>query len=187
MNEPTLIVKAVLFAAEKHREQRRKDAAQTPYFNHLAAVAAVLTELGETEDPELLAAAYLHDTIEDTGTTQAELEQAFGLRVSQLVVAVSDDKKLKKDRRKQLQIEHAAHAAPDVALLKMADKIANLRSMEVSPPADWPPERITAYYNWAQAVIDALPSKHPRLLKEFNRLQAAHAARAGKSAFQELT
>lgn len=167
-----ILVKAVDFAARKHRTQRRKDSSATPYFNHLAEVAAILSELADVSDPELLAAAYLHDTVEDTDTSPQELELQFGPRVAMLVAAVTDDKRLPKQERKELQVQHAAHASPDVALLKMADKIANLRSLTECPPPSWDDARVAEYFAWARRVVDALPNRHPALMQEFERLQA---------------
>ena len=64
-----LILKAAHFAAQKHRGQRRKDEDASPYINHPISVAKIISEIGNVEDPEVLAAALLHDTIEDTETT----------------------------------------------------------------------------------------------------------------------
>jgi guanosine-3',5'-bis(diphosphate) 3'-pyrophosphohydrolase len=75
MNE---FIRALVFAAAKHREQRRKDAAAAPYINHPIAVANVLANEAGITDPIVLCAALLHDTIEDTKTTAAELEEQFG-------------------------------------------------------------------------------------------------------------
>lgn len=166
-----LIVRAVAFAAEKHRIHRRKDEGESAYFVHLAEVASILSCEAGIDDPEVIAAAYLHDTVEDTETTREELEAEFGPRVAGLVMSVTDDKSLPKQRRKELQIQHAAHASADKALIKMADKIANLRSILATPPAGWGEERIAAYFEWAGKVVDALPEKHPALLLAFESVQ----------------
>ncbi|MFP4541902.1 MAG: HD domain-containing protein [Opitutales bacterium] len=177
MQPGSCIVRAVKFAADKHSAHRRKDAAATPYFNHLAEVAEILVSVAGVDDAEILAAAYLHDTIEDTDTSREELAAEFGPRVAELVEAVSDDKSLPKQRRKELQIEHAAHASAEAGLLKLADKIANLRSLLVNPPPTWGAERVAAYFAWAQRVVDALPAKDAALFAEFSRVQQAFAAR----------
>jgi guanosine-3',5'-bis(diphosphate) 3'-pyrophosphohydrolase len=117
------VIKAVAFAAGKHCHQRRKDADASPYINHPIALANVLANEGEVEDPTVLCAAVLHDTIEDTETTDAELKELFGGMVTSIVLEVTDDKSLDKHVRKQRQIEHASHISPEAKLVKLADKI----------------------------------------------------------------
>jgi guanosine-3',5'-bis(diphosphate) 3'-pyrophosphohydrolase len=148
-----LLLQAAHFAAEKHRHQRRKDAAASPYINHPLAVAWILSSVGGVTHPGLLAAALLHDTVEDTDTSLAELEQTFGPTVSALVAEVTDDKSLPKQRRKALQIEHAARASDAAKQLKIADKIANLRDILADPPADWSLARKMEYLDWAAQVV----------------------------------
>ena len=114
----------------------------------------------------------LHDTIEDTETTADELRALFGDQVASVVLEVTDDKSLDKAQRKQLQIEHAAHCSPQAKLVKLADKICNLRDLLTSPPADWSAERKQAYFDWAAAVVAGLRGVHPGLEAVFNGLQA---------------
>src|SRR5213080_3310944 len=106
--ELALLLKALAFAAHKHREQRRKDAAASPYINHPIALADVLVNEGGVTDIEVLCAALLHDTVEDTDTTPEELADVFGARIAGIVAEVTDDKALAKAERKRLQVEHAA-------------------------------------------------------------------------------
>jgi guanosine-3',5'-bis(diphosphate) 3'-pyrophosphohydrolase len=148
-----LLLHAAHFAADMHRHQRRKDAAASPYINHPLMVAWMLSSVGGVTYPELLAAALLHDTVEDTDTSLAELEQTFGPTVSALVAEVTDDKSLPKQRRKALQIKHAAQASDAAKQLKIADKIANLRDILANPPADWPLTRKQEYLDWAEKVV----------------------------------
>jgi guanosine-3',5'-bis(diphosphate) 3'-pyrophosphohydrolase len=164
-----LLLRAAAFAAEKHANQRRKDRARTPYINHPLAVARVLAEEGGVKDPEILAAALLHDTLEDTDTTLRELERAFGKRVASLVVEVTDDKTLPKQVRKQLQIDHAPHKSRAAALIKVADKICNLRDLRSSPPKAWSRERRQRYGEWATAVVSRLLLRRSRLRRVFKR------------------
>ena len=110
-----LILKAARFAAHKHRNQRRKDEEKTPYINHPISVAKIISEIGKIEAPEVLAAALLHDTLEDTKTTPEELIDNFGERVCNLVQEVTDDKTLPKLERKQRQIDHAKEISGDDA------------------------------------------------------------------------
>ena len=163
-----LVLRAAAFAAERHSQQRRKGIESTPYINHPLAVARVLCEEGGIVDPELIAAALLHDTVEDTPTSMAELKRAFGERVAGLVVEVTDDKGLDKLDRKRLQVEHAAHISRDAQQIKLADKICNLRDILASPPVDWPTARKMEYFDWAKAVVDRLRDANPALARRFD-------------------
>jgi guanosine-3',5'-bis(diphosphate) 3'-pyrophosphohydrolase len=151
-----LVLKALRFAAHKHRDQRRKDKAASPYINHPIALAETLWSVGKVRDPETLAAALLHDTIEDTQARGAELTRAFGHRVAGIVAEVTDDKRLRKQTRKRLQIEHAPHLSKPAKLVKLADKISNLADIVASPPADWPLARRQQYFEWAHDVVSAM-------------------------------
>ena len=163
------IFAAAKFAAEKHAAQKRKGEAAEPYVNHLIEVAQLIASSSEQLDANLVMAGLLHDTIEDTGTTAAELEQVFGSDVSSLVVELTDDKSLSKEVRKELQVEHAPHKSPRAQVIKLADKISNLRSLLTSPPANWSVERKRDYFAWAQRVVNALSSPNPILKAEFER------------------
>jgi len=163
-----LLLRALAFAAHKHRDQRRKDAEASPYINHPIALAEVLAEEGAVADIEVLAAALLHDTIEDTATTAEELRAAFGARIAALVEEVSDDQSLEKADRKRLQIEHAAGLSAGAKLVKLADKICNLRDVAERPPAKWDLERRREYFDWAKRVVDRLRGAHPRLEAAFD-------------------
>ncbi len=162
-----LILRAVDFAARKHREQKRKDKEASPYINHPISVALLLADIGGVRDPEVLAAAILHDTLEDTKTTPDELEAIFGSRVRRLVEEVTDDKRLPKQERKKLQIEHARHLSPEAALLKLGDKISNVRDVAHSPPVEWNFRRRMEYLDWAEAVVNNCPKVNPALEKRF--------------------
>ncbi|MGH8713781.1 MAG: HD domain-containing protein [Casimicrobiaceae bacterium] len=158
--DPTgLLLKAVAFAAEKHRYQRRKDADASPYINHPIELASLLMEQGIT-DIVVLCAALLHDTIEDTNTTVDELQREFGDATTDVVREVTDDTALDKADRKRLQIEHARSLSHRARLVKLADKICNLRDIVASPPANWPRQRKEDYFAWAKDVIDGLRGAH---------------------------
>jgi len=174
-NQLGMFVRAVAFAAAKHRDQRRKDADASPYINHPIALANVLANEGGVADTTVLCAAILHDTIEDTETTADALEAIFGPEVTSVVLEVSDDKSLAKKIRKQLQIDHAPHLSPKAKLVKLADKICNLRDVLSSPPADWSVERKRDYFNWAAQVVDGIRGIHPRLESVFDGLLARQA------------
>jgi guanosine-3',5'-bis(diphosphate) 3'-pyrophosphohydrolase len=166
--ELALLFRALAFAAHKHRDQRRKDAEASPYINHPIALAEVLAGEGGVADVEVLAAALLHDTIEDTDTSFDELRAEFGERVAGMVAEVTDDKNLEKAERKRLQIEHAAGISPGAKLVKLADKICNLRDVADRPPAQWDLKRRQEYFEWAKLVIDRLRGAHPGLEAAFD-------------------
>ena len=168
-------VRAVAFAAEKHRHQRRKDADASPYINHPISLASVLAIEGGISDPTVLCAAVLHDTIEDTQTTAEELESIFGPVVASIVLEVTDDKALEKHVRKQRQIEHAAHLSTQAKLVKLADKICNLRDILASPPANWSADRKRAYFDWAAQVVGGVRGVHPGLEAVFDGIYARGA------------
>jgi guanosine-3',5'-bis(diphosphate) 3'-pyrophosphohydrolase len=146
---------ALDFAAERHSTQRRKDAAQTPYINHVIEVAALLARHGATDRTALLA-AILHDTIEDTETTPDELADRFGPEVRDAVLEVTDDKSLPKEERKRLQVEHAPHLSHAARLVKLGDKISNVRYVAHHPPPSWSLERRREYLDWTERVIAGL-------------------------------
>jgi len=157
------ILAAIAFAADKHRNQRRKDAAASPYINHPIALANVLANEAGIDDERVLIAAILHDTVEDTETTAQELVRHFGQEIADIVLEVTDDKSLLKAERKQQQIDHAPSISRRAKLVKLADKICNLRDIASSPPAGWSLRRKQDYFDWAKAVIDGLRSVHPSL------------------------
>lgn len=144
------VLGAAVFAAEKHRSCRRKDAEETPFINHPLRVAQILTESG-IDDVDVIMAALLHDTIEDTKTTFQELEERFGGAVAGLVAEVTDDKALKKRERKDRQVESAPHKSDGAKLIKLADKASNLEDLVRRPPS-WTTERIAEYRQWASLV-----------------------------------
>jgi GTP diphosphokinase / guanosine-3',5'-bis(diphosphate) 3'-diphosphatase len=175
VNDYSLLLRAARFAAERHRDQRRKGIEESPYINHPFAVASALCDEGGVTDPELLAAALLHDTIEDTATTKEELRAAFGSRIAGIVAEVTDDKRLSRAVRKRLQVDQAAHVSKDAQQLKIADKLCNLRDVITSPPADWPMFRKYQYFEWAKEIVDQVRAANPLLAAKFD---AAYAERS---------
>jgi guanosine-3',5'-bis(diphosphate) 3'-pyrophosphohydrolase len=169
MDDIHRLIKAVDFAAAKHRNQRRKDEEASPYINHPIALSAVLKVEAGVSDIAVLSAALLHDTIEDTETTPAELEREFGKRIAGIVAEVTDDKTLPKSERKRLQVEHAATISHEAKLVKLADKICNLRDMLDAPPAKWDLTRRQEYFVWAKDVVDNLRGTHPKLEALFDQ------------------
>ena len=164
------LIQVLNFSAEKHKNQRRKDVEASPYINHPIALANVLANEGGIANSEVLCAAILHDTLEDTETTEAELRDHFGDTITDIVLEVTDDKNLPKEQRKQLQIDHAPHISHEAKLVKLADKICNLRDMLSAPPKDWPVERKQAYFQWAEDVVVGLRGTNAKLEKIFDGL-----------------
>lgn len=162
------LIFALAFAAHKHRDQRRKDVAASPYINHPIALANVLANEAHIDDETVLIAAVLHDTIEDTATTTDELLREFGPEVAAIVFEVTDDKALPKAERKRLQVVNAGALSRRARLVKLADKICNLRDIAHSPPTGWSLERQQAYFDWARAVVDGLRGAHPELERIFD-------------------
>jgi guanosine-3',5'-bis(diphosphate) 3'-pyrophosphohydrolase len=167
-----LVLKALEFAAHKHRDQRRKDARASPYINHPIELANVLWHEGGIVDPVVIAAALLHDTIEDTETTWQELRGAFGDEIAEIVLEVTDVKWLSKQARKRLQVAKAGHASRRAQLVKLADKICNLRDVAAHPPEKWDLARRREYFEWARAVVDRMRGTHPVLERKFDEAYA---------------
>lgn len=178
------VVDALQFAADAHREQRRKDRV-TPYINHPIELVWLLAVEGGVDDAEVLVSAVLHDYLEDCcgRSGQPSLEegravvaQRFGQRVLACVEACSDDRTLPKEERKRLQVERAAALSTDARLVELAEKIANLRDLVVAPPQGWSLERRCEYFDWAKAVVDRIRGTHPGLEQLFDE---AYALRPG--------
>ena len=166
--ELKLLLKALSFATHKHKDQRRKDVDASPYINHPISLANILCNEAHVTDVEVICGALLHDTVEDTDTTPEELESAFGEPIRAIVMDVTDDKSLPKEERKQQQIDHAAYASSKARLVKLADKISNLRDVSNSPPPEWSLERKREYFDWGKQVIERIRGTHPLLESLFD-------------------
>ena len=167
-----ILLKALAFAAHKHKDQRRRDVDASPYINHPISLADILCNEAHITDVETICSALLHDTVEDTETTDTELEQVFGKPIRDIVMDVTDDKRLPRAARKQAQIDHAADISDKAKLVKLADKISNLRDVVNNAPVDWPLERRQQYFDWAHAVIDRVRGVHPGLEALFDEVYA---------------
>ena len=169
-----LVLRAADFAARRHLGQVRKSSEPVPYISHPLNVARVLNEEGGVSDPELLAAAMLHDVLEDTAASRAEfialrseLGLRFGERVAAIVEELTDDKSLPKAERKRLQVLHAARKSQGAALVKVADKLCNIRDIWRDPPRDWPATRRLDYIRHAEEVVSRLPLADETLRQVF--------------------
>ena len=167
-----LVLRAADFAAQRHQGQRRKGRTKRPYIGHCMEVALMIADIAKSDDPTIISAAILHDVIEDTDTTREELSEAFGERVADFVSQVTDDKSLPKDERKKLQVEHAPHLSPAAKLIKLADKISNVREIGNDPPGDWSTKRRRKYLKWAKKVVEALGDVNPDLQRVFEETVA---------------
>lgn len=172
MPDVARLLEALRFSAEKHRHQRRKDREASPYINHAIEVAEVLATVGGVTDVTTLVAAVLHDTVEDTDTTPDEIERRFGHDVRVLVAEMTDDKLLDKDIRKQLQIDHAAAASHRAKLIKMADKICNVRDISHAPPAGWTLKRRREYLDWTEKVVNGCRGANGELERYYDTILA---------------
>lgn len=175
MDTPQTIISlfhALHFAAGKHRDQRRKGAEGTPYINHLIEVAELLARVGGITDAVTLQAAILHDILEDTQTTLEELDAVFGPEVRRVIEEVTDNKQLPKAERKRLQIEHAPLLSTRARLVKLADKISNVRSIIHTPPVQWSVERKQEYLDWSTQVVAGCRGCNTALEREYDAILA---------------
>lgn len=178
MSDMALLIDAVKFAAERHRNQRRKDAEASPYINHPLAVTSLLAVEAGIDDLLTLQAAVLHDTMEDTDTTYEELVDHFGAAVADAVRENTDDKSIKdKHERKRLQVVNAPKKSLAAARVKLADKTCNLRDIANTPPSDWTLEKKQNYFDVAKQEADALTVQDEALRTAFEKAFAARPAR----------
>lgn len=176
MNNLAKLLEAASFAAKKHRYQKRKGDDAEPYVNHPLEVANLLANVGKVEDYDVLIAAVLHDTVEDTETSPEELTARFGENVCRMVLEVTDDKSLDKAARKLKQIEHAPHLSDGAKQIKLADKTSNITDVTNNPPAGWSRERKLEYVDWGEKVVAGLRGINPDLERYFDEI--ASKARA---------
>ena len=178
-NDLVRLALAADYAARQHARQRRKGEAGEPYINHLTEVSALLAEATGGEDVVLVMGGLLHDTLEDTDTTYEDLAERFGADVAALVAEVTDDKSLKKEERKRLQVDTTAKKSRRAKLLKIADKTSNLRDLVRSPPTGWTQERLRDYVDWAEQVVRSCRGLNARLEAGFDAAHAEAKARFG--------
>ena len=153
MSPICLVSEAAEFAARRHTGMSRKGRGDEPYINHLAEVANLIATVTGGRDAELIAVGWLHDTIEDTPTTQEELAERFNARVAGVVAEVTDDMRLPKSTRRQLQVVEAPGKSPGAKLIKIADKISNIRARIHADPSAEERADLTDYVDWAEKVV----------------------------------
>ncbi|MFV0295640.1 MAG: HD domain-containing protein [Hyphomicrobiaceae bacterium] len=174
-----LILQAAHFAADKHRDQRRKGVRNTPYINHPLEVAERLNRVAGIEDATVLAAALLHDTIEDTQTTKSELACLFGDTIAELVDELTDPVGLTWQARKRHEIDHAAHLSPTAKMIKLSDKTSNVSDTVSNPPSEWTLSRRRDYLEFAELVADGCRGVNAALDEEFDRIMDGARQRIG--------
>ena len=178
-NDLVLLARAADYAARQHVAQRRKGDKAEPYVNHLIEVATLLAETTSGEDVVLLMGGLLHDTLEDTDATYEDLVERFGSDVAALVAEVTDDKSLRKEERKRLQVETTARKSRRAKLLKIADKASNLRGLVRSPPSGWTEVRLRDYVVWAELVVRSCRGLNAQLEAAFDAAYADAKAHYG--------
>ena len=173
MKSLSVVVKAADFSAKKHSRQRRMNDKTIPYINHPIEVARILADEGSVEDPVVLAAALLHDTVEDTDATIDEVAREFGEPIARVVAEVTDDKSLPKGERKRRQVTHAREISTPARLVKLADKLSNLRGLAVDPPPSWGADRVRGYFVWASFVVESIGNVNAPLFRSLEELFAS--------------
>lgn len=170
-----LVVRALGFAAEAHRTQMRKDHA-TPYINHPIRLLQLLVEVGRVTDPLVLAAAALHDVLEDCEVDFPEMEARFGTAVASVVLEVTDPPHADWQTRRAVQVERAAGLSLSARLVKLADKTVNLHDLIDAPPDGWTDARKASYFDWAKQVVAGMRGTHALLEAAFDEAFARRPA-----------
>jgi catechol 2,3-dioxygenase-like lactoylglutathione lyase family enzyme len=183
----TLVREAKRFALDHHAGLERGNASGEPVVAHLAEVAAyVANEVVDDGVAEtLVAAAWLHDVVEDSAATIDDVRSEFGEAVAAIVAGLTDPPDfaaMPMGARKRRQAARVADASPDVQLVKLADQVANLRSVVEDPPTDWSAADCLAYLDGAAAVAAACAGVSPRLADWARRHHARGIARYGGEA-----
>ncbi|VDK82368.1 unnamed protein product [Litomosoides sigmodontis] len=152
-DDMSLVIKAADLAARRHRKQRRKDATQTPYVNHPIGVAYILTNEGKITDAATIIAAILHDTVEDTKTTDEEIRKMFGDEVADIVKECTVMKSMKREERMKSQLEKASKLSCKAKLIQLADKLYNIRDIERGTPFGWTNQQTMEYVLFAKDLL----------------------------------
>ena len=176
------LLAALHFAADRHRDQRRKGLDRSPYINHPIQVAETLATVGGVDDVVTLQAAVLHDVVEDTETTLHEIEARFGAEVRAVVEEVTDDRALSKAERKQLQVERTSGLSERARQVRLGDKICNVTDLGLNPPDGWDLERRREYLDWTERVIAGCRGTNTALETRYAEALAESRSRlAGRS------
>ena len=144
------MAKALYFATLAHEQQRRKTG-DVPYIKHPIGVANYAIN-AKVQNPNVIVACYLHDVVEDTFVTIEDIEEHFGPKIAKFVAEVTDDKNLSKVERKKGQIEHSKHISKEAKIVKLCDKLYNLKDLVRNPI--WEPERVQGYFVWSYIIVN---------------------------------
>lgn len=164
-----VIFDALAYASKMHSAQRRKDNRDTPYINHPIDVARLLITEGGITDSNVIAAAILHDTIEDTEATVEDIERMFGEKILGFVLECTDDKSLPKAERKRLQVVNGPHKSQEAKCIKLYDKISNVRDIGEYPPVLWSKGRLIEYLDWTMEVVNGLRGANQALEELYDK------------------
>ncbi len=160
---PNILYSALEYASQKHKGQIRKNAGKTPYIVHPMGVAFILWKEANVRDIDVLVAALLHDTLENTNATEAEIEGMFGRRVLSIVKELSNDPSLSSQENKERQIEHAPLMSQEAKVVKLADRLYNIRDLQAETPVNWSKEDVQRYFSWAAKLLEAFGGTDKRL------------------------
>lgn len=162
------LINAISLASTLHRDQKRLDTNATPYINHPIAVAKLLFEAG-IHDEDILCSALLHDVVEDCAISISDIGNMFNDCIAQIVDDVTDPVGLDGEDRKLAQIQKVKNISYAGKLIKVADKICNIRDVLDSPP-NWSIEKKLKYFEFAQAVFNSANIDNPYLIEIFLNL-----------------
>lgn len=162
------VLKAVEFGVRAHGAQKRKTGA--PYIVHPIDAAQILVAEGGVVDLSVLQAAVLHDVVEDTSTGLDAIRAVFGDKVASIVAEVTDDKSLLPSQRKQAQIDHIPHISREAQLVKLADKLSNLRATVAERPPSWTLMRTQGYAVWCHIAMRGVVGVNVALEKKLEQL-----------------
>lgn len=169
---PQLIERARELAARKHAGTHLFDANRTGMFEHVSQVAGLVQELGGST--EMVAAAWLHDIVEDTDVTLAQVKDGFGAEVATLVDGLTDPEEFEAmplKERKQLQAERVKTLPDNVKRIKLCDQLSNVRRIIEKPPTDWSAEKQWVYVQGAYKIAQQCAGLWP---VADDRFQAAY-------------
>lgn len=174
----TLLARAYALAAVRHNGQKRR-AVDEPYLHHLIEVANLLAYATDGADPVLVAGGVLHDTLEDTETTAAELKTLFGPDVAALVAEVTDPPGLGEAERRRRQVDHVRELSTQAKLLKIADKTSNLRERLAGRPPGLSDREIVDYIEWGAMVVAGCRRLNAKLDDAFDEAYQAALRKYG--------
>ncbi len=163
-----ILLKAINFAARKHRFQNRKGMDNIPYINHCIQVADSLANIGNEKDTSTLIAAVLHDTLEDTQTELHEIEELFGKEVSDIDTEITDDMSMTPEERKEIQLSQIEKLSVKAKKIRIADKACNIKDIS-RPGLKWTKDRKLDYLKYSKDLIDKIRGTNEFLEQEFDR------------------